>query len=135
MYNRIEDSYKDQGVKKPMIELEIQAQKSDTKNMDSGQILFVTSRLILGALASFFAIMLWSKTRDTAWMLVVIGTIAGYVDIVYSILDLFGITRGDNLLIGSVPAAAIILPSLRISFFIAAFTIMVIRLYRHHTKS
>jgi hypothetical protein len=99
--------------------------------MDSGQILFVTSRLILGALASFFAIMLWSKTRDAAWMLVVIGTIAGYVEIVYSILGLFGITRGDTLLIGSVPAAAIILPALHISFFIAAFMVMVIKLYRH----
>jgi hypothetical protein len=99
--------------------------------MDSGQILFVTSRLILGALASFFAIMLWSKTRDVAWMLVVIGTIAGYVEIVYSILEMFGITRGDIMLIGSVPVAAIILPALRISFFIAAFLIMVIRRYRH----
>jgi hypothetical protein len=100
--------------------------------MDSGQILFVTSRLVLGALASFFAIMLWSKTRDAAWMLVVIGTIAGYVEIVYSILELFGVTWGDTMLIGSVPVAAIILPVLRISFFIAAFLIMVIRRYRHH---
>jgi len=99
--------------------------------MDSGQILFVTSRLIFGALASFFAIMLWSKTRDAAWMLIVIGTIAAYVEIVYSILDLFGITKGDKFLIGSVPAAAILLPVLRMSFFIAAFLIMIIRKYRH----
>ena len=100
--------------------------------MDSGQILFVSSRLIFGALASFFAIMLWSKTRDAAWMLMVIGTIAAYVEIVYSILDLFGITRGDTFLIGSVPVAAILLPVLRMSFFIAAFLIMVIRRYRRH---
>ena len=99
--------------------------------MDSGQILFITSRLILGALAAFFAIMLWSKTRDTAWMLVVIGAIAGYIEIVYSILELFGITLGDTMLIGSVPAAAIILPALRISFFTAAFVVMVMRQYRH----
>jgi len=99
--------------------------------MDSGQILFVTSRLIFGALASFLAIMLWSKTRDAAWMLMVIGTIAAYVEIVYSVLELFGITRGDAFVIGSVPAAAIVLPLLRMSFFIAAFLIMVIRRYRH----
>ena len=65
-------------------------------------------------------------------MLVVIGTIAGYVEIVYSILDLFGITQNDTMLIGSVPVAAIILPVLRISFFIAAFMIMVFR--RHHHR-
>ena len=98
--------------------------------MDSGQILFIASRLILGALASFFAIMLWSKTRDAAWMLMVIGTIIAYVEIVYSILGLFGITKSDVLVIGTVPAAAIALPVLHMGFFIAAFLIMVIRRYR-----
>jgi len=99
--------------------------------MDAGQIVFVVSRLALGAVASFFAIMLWSKTRDAAWMLMVIGTIAAYVEIVYSILELFGITSGDPFVIGSVPVVAILLPVLRMSFFIAAFLIMVIRKYRH----
>jgi hypothetical protein len=97
--------------------------------MDAGEILFISSRLILGALASFFAIMLWSKTRDMAWMLMVIGTIAAYIETVYSILDMFGITQGASLAIGSIPAAAIILPSLRTAFFIAAFLVMVIRKY------
>jgi uncharacterized membrane protein len=98
--------------------------------MDAGQIIFIISRLVLGALASFFAIMLWSKTRDIAWMLMVIGTIAAYIETVYSIMDLFGITAGDTLLVGSVPAAAILLPCLRMIFFIAAFLVMVIRRYR-----
>ncbi|MCL2881120.1 MAG: hypothetical protein FWF29_12825 [Treponema sp.] len=98
--------------------------------MDTGRILYVTSQLIFGALASFFAIMLWSKTRDAAWMLMVIGTIVAYIEIVYSILDLLGITRGDTFLIGSVPVAAIVLPVLRMSFFIAAFLVMVVRRYR-----
>jgi hypothetical protein len=98
--------------------------------MDSGQILFIASRLICGALASFFAIMLWSKTRDVAWMLMVIGTIFAYVEIVYTILELFGITKGDIFAIGSVPVIAIILPILRMGFFIAAFMVMVIRKYR-----
>ena len=112
------------------VPLAIHHYKSDTKTMDSGQIIFIVSRLLLGALASFFAIMLWSKTRDTAWMLIVIGTIVGYVEIVYSILDLFGIAQGDTVVIGSVPAVAILLPALRMIFFIAAFTIMVLRQYR-----
>jgi hypothetical protein len=100
--------------------------------MDAGQILFIISRLVLGAFASFFAIMLWSRTRDVAWMLMVIGTIAAYIETVYSIMDLFGITENDALLVGSVPVAAILLPCLRTIFFIAAFLIMVIRRYRRH---
>jgi hypothetical protein len=97
--------------------------------MDTGQIVYITSRLALGALASFFAIMLWSKTRDIAWMLMVIGTIVAYIETVYSILDMFGITVGDDFTIGSVHVAAIVLPSLRILFFIIAFFIMVLRKY------
>jgi hypothetical protein len=98
--------------------------------MDAGEILFIVSRLTTGALAAFFAIMLWSKTRDVAWMLMVIGTVAAYVETVYSILDMFGIT-GAQLSIGSVPLAAILIPNLRTGFFIAAFVVMVVRKLRH----
>lgn len=98
--------------------------------MDSGQVIYISSRLALGAFASFFAIMLWSRTRDVAWMLMVIGTIAAYVETVYSILEIFGISGGNILVIGSVPLMSIILPCLPTVFFIAAFMVMVIRKYR-----
>ena len=97
--------------------------------MDAGEIVFIVSRLTTGALAAFFAIMLWSKTRDIAWMLMVIGTIAAYVETVYSIMGLFGIT-GTQFSIGSVPLAVILLPNLRTGFFIAAFVVMVTRKLR-----
>ena len=98
--------------------------------MDSGQVVYILSRLSLGALASFLAIMLWSKTRDVAWMLIVIGTIAAYVETVYSILNLFGVSGGRFFTIGSVPLMSILLPCLPVIFFIAAFAVMVIRKYR-----
>lgn len=97
--------------------------------MDAGQIAFVSSRLILGGAASFCAIMLWAKTRDIAWMLMVIGTIAAYIETIYTVLELLGLTGGLELFIGSVSLAAIVLPALRTSFFIAAFLVMVIRKY------
>ncbi|MDR2028421.1 MAG: hypothetical protein LBP93_02650 [Treponema sp.] len=99
--------------------------------MDTGEIVYISSRLFLGALASFFAIILWSKSRDVAWMLMVIGTIAAYAEIVYSILNVFGISGGGLISIGSVPLASIILPNLPTVFFIAAFVVMVIRKFRH----
>jgi hypothetical protein len=74
--------------------------------------------------------MLWSKTRDIAWMLMVIGTIAAYVETVYAILELFGITGDVVLSIGSVPLVSIVLPCLPTVFFIAAFAVMVFRKYR-----
>jgi len=98
--------------------------------MDYGQVVYILSRLVLGALASFFAIMLWSKTRDVAWMLMVIATIAAYVETVYAILNLFGIEGGSILVIGTVPFMSILLPCLPTVFFISAFAVMVVRKYR-----
>ena len=95
--------------------------------MDTGQVIVTYSRLILGALAVFLAIVLWSKTRDIAWMLMIGGTAAMYAEIVWSILGLAGISSGNALLIGSVPLSAIVLPALYMVFFIAAFLVMVTR--------
>ncbi|MDR2021579.1 MAG: hypothetical protein LBQ14_12520 [Treponema sp.] len=98
--------------------------------MNTGELIYIASRLILGAVAAFLAIMLWSKTRDVAWMLVVIGIIAAYIETVYSILDLFGLIGKRLIVIDSVPLVSIVLPNLPTVFFIAAFGVMVIRKYR-----
>jgi hypothetical protein len=98
--------------------------------MDPGKIVYISSCLSTGALAAFFAIILWSKTRDTAWMLVVIGTLAAYVETVHTILTMFGITE-PRLTLGSVSLTTIILPNLKMGFFIAAFVVMVIRKLRY----
>ena len=98
--------------------------------MDWGEIVYILSRLGLGALASFLAIMLWARTRDVAWMLMIIGVIAAYVETVYAILGIFGINAGYLFVIGTVPLVAIILPNLPIVFFVAAFAVMVVRKYR-----
>jgi hypothetical protein len=99
--------------------------------MDSGQIILMYSRLILGALAAFFAIMLWSRTRDPAWMFVVIGTITIYIEVIYSILELLGITSGYVLNLGTVSIVSILLPALYMFFFIVALMIKVSRRHRH----
>ena len=98
--------------------------------MDSGQAIFIISQLILGAAASFLAIMFWSRTRDIAWMLIIIGAIVAYVEIVHSILSFFGMGGDDLFLIGSVPLISFVLPLLRMAFFISAFTIMIVRQFR-----
>jgi len=98
--------------------------------MDVGQAIYVLSRLGLGALASFFAIMLWARTRDIAWMLMVIGIIAAYVGTIHAILGIFGIGGETILAIGSMPLVSIILPNVPMLFFIAAFAVMVFRKYR-----
>jgi hypothetical protein len=53
------------------------------------------SRLGVGAIGTFFAILLWSQTRDAAWVLVIIGTLVAYAEVVYSTLEAFGIVVAD----------------------------------------
>ena len=99
--------------------------------MDLGQLIYILSRLILGGVASFLAIMLWAKTRDTAWMLMVMGTIAIYAETIYTIVSLFGLDGGNFLSVGAIPVLSILLHSFPMLFFIAAFAVMVARKYRH----
>jgi hypothetical protein len=95
--------------------------------MGTGEVIYIASRLILGALAAFFAIVLWSKTRDVAWMLMVVGAIAGYVETVYSILKTFGIVGEELFSFGAVSLISLILSNLPAIFFIAAFSVMIAR--------
>ena len=96
--------------------------------MDTGQIIFISSQLILGAIAAFLAIFLWPKIRDAAWMLIIFGIIVIYIETVYSILTTFGITNFDVIVFGSVPLVSFILPTIRTLFFIGAFCVMI---YKH----
>jgi uncharacterized membrane protein len=93
--------------------------------MDTGQAIYIFSQLILGAGAAFLAILLWPKTREAAWMLVIFGAIIAYIETVYSILKIFGIAGEEYLILGSIPLISFILPSVRMIFFIVAFAIMV----------
>jgi hypothetical protein len=95
--------------------------------MDTREIIFVLCRLCLGAMAAFFAIMLWSRTRDIAWILMAGGIIAAYGENLYQALDAFGISVLPPAL-DSFPLAAA-LSGVPLLFFIAALFVMVFRSY------
>lgn len=99
----------------------------DTGHMDAGEIALTGSKLVLGAIACFLAIVLWSKTRDIAWMLVVISTIASYAQTVYSILDRFGMIPERFFMLGTVPIASLLLESLPLLLLMTAFSVMIAR--------
>ena len=60
--------------------------------MDAQGLQMVIS-IASGAVATFCAIMLWPRTRDIAWMLIIIGTIVHYGAIIFQSLEIFGIAR------------------------------------------
>jgi len=74
------------------------------------------SHVVLGAFATFCAILLWARTRDIAWTFVIIGAIVAYADIVLTTLLELKIVDADLLLYRGVPVLSIALSNLPLLF-------------------
>ncbi len=83
--------------------------------------------LVVGAVATFLAILLWSRTRDVAWMFVVIGTIVHYASVVFEGLAILGALDLDAVVVGGVSVGRVVLAAAPMSFFVVAFAIMLSR--------
>ena len=85
------------------------------------------SRLGVGAVGTFFAILLWSQTRDAAWVLVIIGTLLAYAQVVVSTLAGFGIIGGRLPEVSGIPLPQLVLENLPMLLYACAFIVMVAR--------
>lgn len=94
--------------------------------METAELITVMARLGFGAVVTFLSIILWSNTRDTAWLFVIMGTILRYGEIMYSTFQLFGILTGETILYG-VPVVSVALTNLPPLLFSVAFIIMISR--------
>jgi hypothetical protein len=83
-------------------------------------------KLFTGALLTFFAILLWSKTNDTAWVLICIGTVFFYAEIIFSTLKSFGILEGF-IINSEFDIISIILINFPIILYTIAFIIVILR--------
>lgn len=95
--------------------------------MGTGTIVYLVSRLLVTALAAFLAIVLWSRTRDLAWMLIVIGTIASYADILFDLFVQFGLLDEAGFSPFGIPLGHMVFANLPYLFFSAAFVVMILR--------
>lgn len=95
--------------------------------MDFASPVLLVSRLTVTAVTTFLAIILWSRTRDLAWMLMVMGTVAGYADILYGLLSRFGVLPEGPSAAPGLPLAVLVLSNLPTLLYGAAFAVMVAR--------
>lgn len=95
--------------------------------MSTGIIVYLVSRLLVVAAAAFLSIVLWSRTRDLAWMLIVIGTIASYADILFDLLVRFGLLDEAGFSPFGIPLGRMLFSNLPYLFFSAAFLVMIAR--------
>ncbi|MCR4821537.1 MAG: hypothetical protein K5873_01530 [Treponema sp.] len=97
--------------------------------MSEVEIIFFIIKLILGGIIAFLAIMLWSRTRDYAWMFLVLGAVTAYSSIVFDLLLKLGFIKSRQIIllgndISLIQLLLLILPSL---CTIIAFIIMLHR--------
>ena len=95
--------------------------------MATEAMVLILSRLVFGAIATFLAIVLWSRTRDAAWMLIVIGTIVGYGEVLFTTLETFGMVSVAAFTIYGVSVFRVVIANLPTVFFIIAFSVMISR--------
>ena len=95
--------------------------------MELADFVMILSKLFIGAVGTFFAILLWSQTREIAWVLVIIGTLVSYAEIVFTTLERFGIISADTFYISGIPVFELVLTNLPMLFFILAFVAVLSR--------
>lgn len=79
----------------------------------------------LSGVAAFFAIMLWSLTREPAWMLVIIGLVIRFGDAAFQMLDRFGIIAVIELRAYGMPLFWVGLRAIPLLFIIAGLITMI----------
>jgi hypothetical protein len=94
--------------------------------VQSELLLFIV-KLVLGGITAFLAIMLWSKTRDAAWMSLVAGAVTSYAGIVYDMMVRLGIIIPGGVSVAGIPLATLLFTVIPSCFFILAFILMLVR--------
>lgn len=84
-------------------------------------------RLITGGAAAFFAIILWPRIRDAAWMCIIGGVIITYAGIVYDMLILFGVLSGSEIVVSDISVLPIAFELLPLILYSIGFIIMGVR--------
>jgi hypothetical protein len=95
--------------------------------MDLGQTVEILTKVGLSAVAAFLAILLWSNTRDTAWMFIVVGLVVEFAQVMYSTLELFGIVQENVFTLAGIAVGRVVLIALPYVFFCIAVIIMIAR--------
>ena len=86
--------------------------------MSQSEMILFAVKLILGGITALTAVMLYSKTKDGAWICMVAGFIFAYAESVYTLLIDLGIR---------IPFTSLLFTVLPWTFFILAFSIMLTR--------
>ncbi len=94
--------------------------------METQQLIVLLSRFCFTAFGAFLSILVWAKTRDIVWILIVMAILFQYIGLVYAVMMEIGIL-GNGVVLNGVDLAKIVLINLPMVFIISAFFVMLCR--------
>ena len=96
--------------------------------MEREQFIFCLLRIIIGALASFFAIIVWNKSCEPCWKCISAATVISYIDIVYEMLLELGIVFEYDVMLLGIPVLSFFLKLVPLVFFLLGFILIAAKL-------
>jgi hypothetical protein len=95
--------------------------------MERETVVLILARLLFSAAAAYLSILLWAKTRDTAWMFVMAGIIVSYAENLYSGLVSSGIVAESGFAPAGIPVVRLVGTNLPMLLFCIGFIVMIAR--------
>jgi len=99
--------------------------------MSNEYVLVLTIKLLLGFISAIVSLMLWSKTRDGAWLTMVLGVIFLYMKILLNVLNSFGFIAYDNIKISGIVLIPLLFETLPFVFFTIGMVIFLLRIRKY----
>jgi len=88
--------------------------------LQSPELFELLVSLVFGAIASFLAIMVWTRTASLAWILVVAGILASYAGLLYRTFRVFGFFSTSSIPVFASSLGSILSANIPQVLFIAA---------------
>jgi hypothetical protein len=95
--------------------------------MSTQMIIFIALKMLFGFSLAFLAILSWAKTRESAWILIIAGSLLRYVELIYSILEELEILSPSWGSMGDVSVLNILLTILPLAFLTVGFLMFLIK--------
>ncbi|MCH5294901.1 MAG: hypothetical protein J1F14_03245 [Treponema sp.] len=97
--------------------------------MDSAGVVMFFVRLFLGGAVSFFAILVWSKTRDRMWTTLALGMVVQFAGTVYDMLLSMGLAYFESAMLFGIPVLQFLFYVVPPALFITAFVFYLLKHY------
>lgn len=98
--------------------------------MEHEYLFIFAFRVIFSFAATFLAILIWSRTRNGAWIFIIVGTIISYLDVFLVSMDKMGVIYFDKLIFGRYSLLQLVISILPYLFYSIGFALFLYHDYK-----